>query len=91
MKETLEAAQKKKGGGGFIYLFILIGNIKCQQYPAYTILIQFMAQYCYPYHQLPWELPEQWVFIMCGAFHTICVPEHFTETDKTVSVNNSRE
>lgn len=55
VKKSLEAAQKTDK----FFVFFLIGNIKCQQYPAYTILIQFMAQYCNLYHQLPWELPEQ--------------------------------
>lgn len=55
VKETLEATQKSDKD----FCIFLIGNIKCQQHPAHTILIQFMAQCCYPYHLLPWELPEQ--------------------------------
>lgn len=70
VKKLVEAAQKL---AKFSVIFFLIWNIKCQQSPAYTILVQFMAQYFILYHQLPWELPEQWFFIMCGTFHTMKV------------------
>lgn len=59
--------------GKIFVIFFLIWNIKCQQCPAYTILIQFMVQHCNLYHPLPSELPEQWFFIMCATFRNMKV------------------